>query len=298
MRRIFILGEHGQLGCALTRAYVKTENIVAGADRATLDITDRAAVAAAIAAFRPDIVINAAAYTQVDKAEDDADQAFAVNRDGARHAAAAARAAEARLIHISTDYVFDGRKGIAYAETDAPNPLGVYGHSKLAGEQAIAEETDQHVILRTSWLYSADGVNFVKTMLQLASQRDEIGVVDDQRGCPTFAFDLAAAIVTIGESLARSAPPSRLYHLAGLGEITWCRFARAIMTDSAARGGPACRVRAIASAEYPTRARRPANSALDCSKAARDFGVRLPAWERSLERCLDQLLPALQGSAP
>ena len=200
--RIYVAGDHGQLACALLRSYSARGDVVKNAGRATVDICNEAAVRSAIVDFRPDLIVNAAAYTAVDKAEDDANQAYLINREGARHVALAARAIAAPLIHISTDYVYDGTKPTPYLETDLTNSLGVYGQSKLAGEEAVAAATAEHVILRTSWLYSVDGSNFVKTMLRLAAERDEISVVDDQWGAPTFAADLAAAIASMGELLA------------------------------------------------------------------------------------------------
>lgn len=178
-----------------------------------------------------------------------------------------------------------------------PTPFGVHGASKRAGEAALEGMGLDQVILRTSWICSADGNNFAKTMLRLAAQRDELGVVDDQWRAPTFAADLAGAIVSIGEHLLSSGNRStlpRIYHICGSGETTWCRFARTIMKASAERGGPTCRVRAIATDEYPTRAKRPADSRLDCRKLAREFGIQMPAWEKSLIRCLDQLIPSSQ----
>jgi dTDP-4-dehydrorhamnose reductase len=297
--RIYIAGDHGQLARALLRSYSARGDFVKSAGRATVDLCNEAAVRSVIVDFRPDLIVNAAAYTAVDKAEDDVNQAYLINREGARHLAMAARAIAAPLIHISTDYVYDGTKPTPYLETDLTNPLGVYGQSKLAGEEAVAAATAEYVILRTSWLYSVDGSNFVKTMLRLVAERDEIGVVDDQWGAPTFAADLATAIVTIGEYLLSANDPSVLsgvYHAAASGETTWYRFAHAIMELSAAKGGPSCRVHPIMTSQYPTRARRPANSRLDGSKIARIFGVRLPAWQTSLERCLDQLIVVPPGA--
>ena len=298
MARIFILGEKGQVAHALAQTYLARGDTFVCAGRATVDIADRVALAEKAADFRPDLAINAAAYTQVDRAEDDAESVFAVNRDGARNAAAAARRAGVPLIHISSDYVFDGGKTGAYVETDPTNPRSIYGESKLAGERAVADEHEDHLILRTSWVYSAGGTNFLRTMLRLAADRDEVRVVDDQNGCPTLADDLATAIAAIGDICiaGRGAARQGLYHLAGSGHTTWCGFARAIMKGSAERGGPSCRVRPITTAEYPTRAVRPANSRLDCSKAAKVFGVRLPQWEAALDKCLDQIVPAAQGS--
>jgi dTDP-4-dehydrorhamnose reductase len=295
--RIFVVGEHGQMAQALGRECTTRGHTVRLAGRATADFTDPAALAAAVADFQPELVVNTAAYTAPDKAEDETDQAFLLNRDGAANVAAVAASVRAPLIHISTDYVFDGRKPSPYVETDAPNPVSVYGASKLAGEAAIAEVSKDYLILRTSWVYSPFGNNFVKTMLQMASQRDEIGVVDEQWGTPTFAVDLTGAILSIGEALLTASDRSTLigiYHAAGLGETTWYRFARAIMKGSANKGGPSCRVRPIAIDEYPARAKRPQNSRLDSSKLARVFGIRLPSWETSLDICLDQLINTSQ----
>ena len=257
-----------------------------------MDIGDETAVRSTICAFHPDLVINAAAYTAVDAAEDNAAQAYKINRDGARHLAAAARAIAVPLIHISTDYVYDGTKPTPYVETDSTNPLGIYGQSKLAGESAVAAEMSDLVIVRTSWVFSADGSNFVKTILHLADKREVIDVVDDQWGAPTFASDLATAIARIGESLLAANDRSALvgiYHATASGETTWYGLARTIMEYSGARGGPSCRLRPITTSQFATRARRPANSRLDGSKMARVFGIRLPSWQTSLAHCLDQL---------
>ena len=297
-RKIFITGCHGQMARALVRAYSARGDIVQSAGRSEVDITNAAVVRSTILAFRPSLIINTAAYTAVDKAEDDAGEAYKINCDGARHVAATARMAAVPLIHISTDYVFDGHKSTPYTETDPTHPIGVYGQSKLAGEQAVADETADHVILRTSWLFSADGSNFVKTMLRRADEREVMNVVDDQWGAPTYAADLAAAITAIGESLLSVQDRSTLcgvFHATASGETTWYRFARAIMERSAAKGGPSCDLRPIKTTEYPTRAHRPANSRLDGSKLVRTFGVRLPEWQASLEGCLDQLVAASRG---
>jgi len=295
--RIFVAGEHGQVARALGRACPPRGHTVRLAGRATADLANGVALSGAMAAFWPDLVVNAAAYTAVDRAEDEPEKAFRLNRDGAANVAAAAAALHAPLIHLSTDYVYDGAKSSAYLETDAPRPLGVYGASKLAGEAAITEIAGDQVILRTSWVCSSDGNNFVKTMIRLAGQCDEIVVVDDQWGAPTFAADLAEAIISIGEillSLNDRSGVTGLYHISGTGETTWCRFARAIMKGSSDKGGPSCRVRAITTQEYQTRAKRPANSRLDCSKLARVFGLSMPPWQTSLNSCLDQLLAVSQ----
>jgi len=297
VKRIFVVGANGQVAQAVARTYAARGDCVICAGRESADVTDRSAVTSAITNFQPDLVVNAAAYTAVDRAEDEAEQAFLVNRDGSANVASAARTAGAPLIHISTDYVFDGLKTSPYMETDQTNPASIYGASKLAGESAVAAATDCHVILRTSWVCSPYGNNFVKTMLRLAGQRDEISVVDDQWGAPTFAADLAVAICAVGEKLLAThsyAGLTGIYHVTCAGETTWCRFARAIMSRSAEKCGPACRVRPIATSEYPTRAKRPANSRLNCSKLAQVFGIRLPPWEKSLDICLDQLINTSQ----
>jgi dTDP-4-dehydrorhamnose reductase len=195
------------------------------------------------------------------------------------------------FIHVSTDYVFDGRKDGAYVEEDAASPLGVYGRSKLEGESAVRAACPAGVILRTSWVYSPFGQNFVTTMLRLAETREKVQVVDDQHGAPTAAFDLADAILDLVEALAaaRDREAGGIYHLAAAGETTWHGFAAAIFAGWARRGRRVPALEAITTAQYPTAARRPANSRLDCSKAARAFGLRLPPWRSSLERCLDEL---------
>ena len=291
--RIFVAGEHGQLAKAVGEACQSRGLPVLLAGRSTASVTDKHAITAAIAAFRPDVVINAAAYTAVDRAEDEAADAYRVNRDGVAHLATVCADRRALLVHVSTDYVFDGSKTSPYLETDTPNPLGIYGASKLAGEHAVAAAAVDHLIVRTSWVCSPHGSNFVKTMLRLGAERDEIAVVDDQWGSPTFARDLAATLLTMAERALGSNARSELsgvYHAAGSGYTTWCGFARAIMSKSARRGGPSNRIKAITTSEYPTKAARPANSRLDCSKLERVFGLRLPAWTDSLDICLDELL--------
>jgi dTDP-4-dehydrorhamnose reductase len=300
MPKVLIFGERGQVATALAQVYAARRDTVRCAGRASADIADRAAVSAAVKDFAPDLVVNTAAYTAVDKAEDEEAQALLINRDGAAYVAAAAAAQRAPVIHISTDYVFDGRKAAPYVEADAPNPLSVYGRSKLAGEAAVAAAAPDHVILRTSWVCGGEGQNFLKTMLRLAGQRPELNVVDDQWGAPTFAADLAAATARIGDALL--AAPDRaqligLYHATGSGETTWCRFARAIMAGAQKRGLPFAQVHAIPTSAYPTRAQRPGNSRLDCAKLERVFGLRLPHWEAALDTCLTQMAAMRPESA-
>ena len=289
---VLVTGRHGQIASALKGALTRAGFGVVLAGRPECDIADSGAVRRAIAEARPALVINPAAYTAVDKAEDDVDATFAVNRDGAKHVAEAAAREGAPIIHFSTDYVFDGSKGAPYVETDPTQPLGVYGRSKLAGESAVAAANPRCVILRTAWVCSPGGANFLNTMLRLAASRDELGVVDDQRGAPSFAADIAAATVRIAVNILDDPNDLSLYqtfHLASAGETTWCGFARSIFAGSAARSGPHARVRPIATADYPTRAQRPADSRLDCSLVATHHGVVMPDWRDGLESCLDEL---------
>jgi dTDP-4-dehydrorhamnose reductase len=218
---------------------------------------------------------------------------MAVNRDGAGALATAAARQKIPFIHVSTDYVFDGRKDAPYREDDIPCPLGAYGRSKLAGEAAVQAACPAAVILRTSWIYSPFGQNFVRTMLRLAQSSESVQVVDDQHGAPTAAADLAGAILDLIERLAAKNPGGResggIYHLANAGETTWHGFAAAIFAGWSRRGHRVPTLEPITTAQYPTPARRPHNSRLDCSKIAHVFGLRLPPWQDSLERCLDEL---------
>jgi dTDP-4-dehydrorhamnose reductase len=242
--------------------------------------------------FHPDVIINSAAYTAVDKAESEQEAAFALNRTGAGLLAEEAAKRGAAIIHISTDYVFDGRKSVPYVETDAVAPQNIYGQSKLQGEQAVRQMNPEHVIARTAWVYSATGSNFVKTMLRLAGERDSLRVVDDQIGNPTYAPHLAQALLEIARKV-RHAPRDDqwgTYHLAGLGDVSWCGFAREVFRVSAELGGPSASVTPISTADYPTPAARPKNSRLDCSKAKQMFGVALPDWREGVRECVTRLL--------
>jgi dTDP-4-dehydrorhamnose reductase len=240
-------------------------------------------------------LVNAATYTAVDRAEDEPAAAMAVNRDGAAALAAAAQAQDAPILHVSTDYVFDGSKGAPYTEADATAPLGAYGRSKLEGEQAVLAANPRAAILRTSWVCSATGHNFVRTMLRLARERDEVAVVEDQRGAPTFAEDLATAILRMAHSLAWAdgeGEPFGVFHLSGAPDTTWHGFAAAIFAGAAARGHRAPVLRAIPTAAYPTRAARPADSRLDGARIAEAYGIARPDWRAALDRCLDALIGA------
>jgi dTDP-4-dehydrorhamnose reductase len=267
--------------------------------RPELDIEDVDSIARAVRDVRPRAVVNAAGYTAVDKAESEPERAHAINRDGAAHLARAASKAGLPFIHVSTDYVFDGRKGSPYREDDLPAPLGAYGRSKLVGEDAVRDACPAALILRTSWLYSHHGHNFVKTMLGLAETRNVVRVVDDQLGSPTSALDLADAILTLADRSAPGSPgdDGGVYHAAAEGETTWHGFAGAIFSSWQRRGRRVPKLEAITTAEFPTPARRPADSRLDCTKLAQRFGIRLPHWRHSLDACLDELASALTESS-
>ncbi len=288
---ILVTGGSGQLAQALAEAAGDRKLRVVG--RPDLDFDRIAALPALLAAARPSLVINAAAYTAVDRAESDAAAAWRANRDGPAVLAAYCAGAGIPLIHVSTDFVFDGSKGAPYTEADAPNPTSVYGASKLAGEQAVLAACTQAIVLRTSWVYAARGRNFVLTMLNLASTRDRLRVVADQRGCPTSASDLAAAILGITDTIAREGWQDRfggLFHAAGGGETTWHGLASAAIARAGAYGQKQPEaVEAITSAEFPTPVKRPADSRLDCGRLERVFGLRLPHWEDALDRTLARI---------
>lgn len=280
--RLAVTGKNGQVVTAL-KALANGDLEIIALGRPELDLSQPESISAALRETRPDAIVSAAAYTAVDQAESDQDSAFAVNRDGARGVAQAANELGIPIIHLSTDYVFDGQKDGAYIETDPTNPTSVYGGSKLAGEQAIAESTRNYAILRTSWVYSQYGNNFVKTMLRLAENRDEINVVADQYGCPTSANDIASAIVAIANRLVEdsSADIRGIFHMSGSGETNWANFAKQVFAFSAESGGKKISVKEITTNQYPTPARRPANSRLDCSKLEKVYGIKLPEWQVS-----------------
>ena len=283
--RILITGGSGQVGHCL-KAQLEGCAELSVPDSSALNITDRRSVRQAVETFRPDYIINAAAYTAVDKAESDAERAFAVNRDGARHLAEAAEAAGAAMLHISTDYVFDGAGGAPYDEAAQTAPQNIYGASKLVGEQAVLAACRRAVVMRTSWVFGAHGQNFVKTMLRLGRERDSLGIVADQYGAPTAAADIAAALITIvrrhtPEQLAERAG---IYHYCGSPYASWFEFAETIFAEAAAQGVlakiPA--VKPIATADYPTPAKRPADSRLDCGKIRTVFGIGPCDWHSAL----------------
>lgn len=280
--RLAVTGKNGQVVNAL-QALASAELEIVALGRPELDLAQSETVLKALREVNPDAVVSAAAYTAVDKAESEPEIAFAVNRDGARAVAQAASELGIPVIHLSTDYVFDGTKATPYVESDATGPTSIYGRSKLEGEQAVSKATGNYAILRTAWVYSEYGNNFVKTMLRLSESRDEINVVADQFGCPTSANDIAAAIVTIARKLVADSS-SRLrgvFHLTGTGETSWANFAKRIFAFAEEHGGKLMIVNDITTAQYPTPAKRPANSRLDCTKLEEVYGIKLPSWQTS-----------------
>ncbi len=291
--RLLIAGWQGQVARALVELAPSAADVEAFAvGRPGLDLCNAATIKRAMTDFHPDVIINSAAYTAVDKAESEQEAAFALNRTGAGLLAEEAAKRGAAIIHISTDYVFDGRKSAPYAETDAVAPQNVYGHSKLQGEQAVRQMNPEHVIARTAWVYSATGSNFVKTMLRLAGGRDSLRVVDDQIGNPTYAPHLAKALLEIARKVRHTPRDDQwgTYQLAGVGDVSGCGVAREVFRVSAELGGPSASVTPISTADYPTPAARPKNSRLDCSKAEQMFGVALPDWREGVRECVTRLL--------
>ena len=290
---VLVIGRTGQIATELLPRLAAAGHEALALEPPEFDLTDAAQVGAVFDRFRPEAVVNCAAYTAVDKAEEQRALAFAVNATGPRLLGEAAARAGIPVVHYSTDYVFDGAKDAPYAETDAPNPVGAYGASKLAGELLLHLAQPRTVTLRTAWVCSPFGGNFVKTMLRFGKDRPEMRVVADQHGAPTFAADLADAAVTLLLRLAIAPagdPVFSVTHLTGAPYTTWHGFAQAIFAAAARRGQPAPKLTAIGTAEYPTPARRPANSRLDCSRAATVLGIPPRDWREGLERCLDQLM--------
>jgi dTDP-4-dehydrorhamnose reductase len=290
--KVLVAGASGQVARALVDMAPGVPVDVIALGRPELDLADAASIAAVVAGVSPSLVINAAAYTAVDQAESDEAAALALNAGGAGALAAAAARVGAPILHLSTDYVFAGDKDAAYAETDPVGPTGAYGRTKLAGERAVASANPQHLILRTAWVYSPFGKNFVKTMLRFAESREEMNVVHDQRGNPTSAHDIAGALWQLSQRItddpAALAPGT--YHMTASGEASWAEFAEEIFRVSTELGGPSARVNRITTADYPTPARRPANSRLDSGKLARQWGIILPHWQASTRACVEELV--------
>ena len=292
--KILVTGSRGQLGTEILRQAQEMKFSYRGADLPEWDITVRDQVAELVDGYRPDVVINAAAYTQVDKAEKEPDVARAVNADAALYVAEACLRHGVPLIHISTDFVFDGTKTEPYMEDDPIGPLSVYGSSKAAGEEHIRKRLDSHLIVRTSWLYGVYGNNFVKTMLRLASERETLRVVNDQLGCPTCAADLAAALLELSRTVVSGSDVAwGTYHYCGEGVTSWYGLAKEAIQMAASRIPLRMKtIEPIATEQYPTPAKRPAYSALNCEKIGRHFGIRPRPWQESLRETIDGILKA------
>ncbi|MBD9443988.1 dTDP-4-dehydrorhamnose reductase [Rhizobium sp. RHZ01] len=290
--RIAVTGKQGQVVSALLeRGPVAGVEIVA-VGRPELDLVDRASIRAVLSQIKPDVIVSAAAYTAVDKAESEEALAFVVNAEGPTAIAEVANELGVPIVHLSTDYVFSGDKPGLYVETDATGPVSVYGRSKLAGEEGVATANPNHVILRTAWVYSPFGANFVKTMLRLAETRDALNVVADQRGTPTSALDIADAVIALAKRLCADSDQKLrgVFHLTGSGEATWADFAEAIFAWLQVKRGKVVSVRRITTADYPTPAARPANSRLSNDKLKQAYGIVLPDWRVSARVVLDRLL--------
>lgn len=290
MLNVLITGAQGQVGAELVKT-APTEFKTIGLGSKQLDITNQQHIQSALAKYKPDLIINAAAYTAVDKAESDADTAFAVNEQGVAWLAQAANAAHIPLFHISTDYVFDGTANTPYTETDPANPQSVYGASKLAGEQALASTLSQHIILRTSWVFGATGNNFVKTMLRLAAERDELSVVADQHGCPTSANSIAKTLWQLAQLYAdQGSLPWGTYHFSNAPACTWHDFAGEIFEQAVNIGllDKTPTLHPITTAEYPTPAQRPAWSVFDCSKIEHLLQRKTQHWRQQLSELLKE----------
>ncbi len=279
--KILVTGRNGQVAQSMLHSTQEDVEIVA-LGRPELDITDKTSIAKAVQVYKPDIVVNAAAYTAVDKAETEIQEAFSVNRDGAKNVAEVAQDNGLPIIHISTDYVFNGQKENAYKEDDAPGPLNVYGLSKLEGEWAIIEANPNHIILRTAWVYSRFGNNFVKTMIRLAQTHDEINVVCDQWGTPTSADFIANNIIAISKQVTGKIPQQNwrgIFHLVPDGKTNWADFARKIFNSTTTANKRNIVVHSISSKEYKTACARPANSLLNNAKIKTCFSLKFQTWD-------------------
>ena len=291
--KVLVIGKEGQVASSLReRADRHPALDVVFASRPELDLTDHNTISTVVAAERPDVVISAAAFTDVDQAEEKPELARLVNVSGPGMLAEAAHEVGAKIIHLSTDYVFDGTSDRAYLETDEVSPLGIYGLTKYEGECAVSIANPDHLILRTAWIYSPYRKNFLKTMLGLAKVRETISVVDDQTGNPTSSLDIADGIFDILEAWARglSKGLGQIYHLTGTGEASWFEFAQFIFETSGRFGGPTAKVLPISSEQYAARARRPENSRLNCDKLKNDFGYQAPDWKQSAIGVVNELM--------
>lgn len=297
--KILVVGARGQLAAALVDVLAEKDFSVVAVGRPKLDLLKPDSLARAIDAVKPDVVVNTAAYTAVDLAEAEPQVAHAVNTRGAETVAQACSKAGLPILHISTDYVFDGLSSAPYVESDPTSPLNVYGKSKQEGEYLVAAACAEHIVIRTAWLYSATGQNFVKTMLQLAQKSQQVRVVDDQRSNPTYAPHLAGAIGAIARRVCRDrgSVPWGTYHLAGSGHTTWCGLATEAFAQSKRLGGPFAEVIPIATSDFPRPARRPHDSRLSCANIARTFAVTLPHWKDGTAECVTQLLAEGSGAS-
>lgn len=289
--RIAVTGKHGQVVTALVERGAGHVKILP-VGRPLLDLGDRASVASALADCQCDVIVNAAAYTAVDKAETEQELAMRVNGEGAGYVAEAAAGLGVPLLHLSTDYIFDGALDRPYHEDDETGPTGAYGRSKLEGENRVLAAQPNSAVLRTAWVYSPFGANFLRTMLRLGETREEIGVVADQIGNPTSALDIADAVLDVAERIIgnSSSELRGVFHMTGRGDASWADFAEAIFTEAQKHGRAPVRVKRITTADYPTPARRPANSRLDNSKLQDIYGVSLPHWSNSVRTCVARLL--------
>lgn len=292
--KILVTGANGQVGAELVKRGkegTSSQNIVVVAlSRSDLDISNYSDVDTTLCSIKPDVVINAAAYTAVDKAEEESEQAYNINRDGPANLASTCKKLNIPLIHISTDYVFDGHKKTPYEESDQPNPSGVYGKSKFAGERAIADILTQYYIVRVAWVFGASGNNFVKTMLRLGKEKDEIGVVADQRGGPTWARDIAKLLLALASRCQHEPIPWGIYHYTGDPVTTWFDFANDIFDTAIALRllDKKPRITAISSEQYPTLAKRPSNSVLCCNKLKQAMIITQPNWQQGLQTVLGE----------
>lgn len=286
--KYLITGSNGQVGSQLIAQLNQNTNTqVLATDKQTLDISDRDAVFAMVHTYQPQVIINAAAYTAVDKAQSEAETAYLINAKGAENLALAAQQYDALFLHISTDYVFDGKGNIPYCETDPTQPQNIYGSSKLAGEKAVANACNRHIILRTSWVFNETGHNFVKTMLKLGKTHPQLNIVSDQFGSPTHASDIAAALIHIAQQLHTQTQSDLFgtYHFSGSPFISWYEFAQAIFTQAQKQNilPQIPQINAIDTIDYPTPAQRPANSRLNCQKIQAAFGIQPSNWQKALE---------------
>lgn len=294
-RRILVAGGMGQVGLELARAPLPAGYTLVRPGRNELDITQASSVCDYLASGDWAGVINCAAWTAVDLAEDHVADAFLANCQGAANLGEATGVSGIPIIHLSTDYVFDGQLDRPYLETDRVNPLGVYGASKLAGELAITCANSRSVILRTAWVVSAQRTNFLKTMLRIGAVNQTLRIVADQRGCPTSAADIAGTALTMVHRLIEDPQgPTGIYNFVNAGDATWFDLARHILQKAALRGGPATEVLPITTTDYPTRVQRPANSRLDTAKLTADFGIHPRAWQTAVDQILEELLPTNQ----